>query len=417
VSRSLHVAIALLVTGCAANDDVSGPSDETAAAGQGSASSAGSGGAQTATTLGNAGKSGNDGNLAAAGAAGSAAGSGGTLMKDASLADAPIDAALDTGVTDPGTKGDGDFIIGPDYKNAPELTVNATTPKGTIFNFSMSSRDSTIYPGRPDLNPPGDYSRGVWVYIPKQYVDGTPAPLAVVQDGGQYGPDGRGYLGFLPTVLDNLIAAKKVPVMIAVMINPGPGDGQGSERGLEYDTVSDVYATFIEKEALPAVRQDSAIHKAYPNLAFTTNPEARMTMGCSSGAAAAFTMGWFRPDPYRRIVTYSGTFVDQDPKNPIYPHGAWSYGESLIAQSAVKPLRVFLAFGENDNNLDGDPRFHNDMMHNWVTANTMVAAALKAKNYHYRSLFAKGAGHCDGRVTLQTMPETLEWAWRGYPIP
>ncbi len=147
-----------------------------------------------------------------------------------------------------------------------------------------------------------------------------------------------------------------------------------------------------------------------------TVPFGAIGLGVSSGAAAALTMGWFHPDRYRRLTTYSGTFVNQDPKNPIYPHGAWSYGEFLIANTTAKPLRIFLQVGENDNNLDSDPRFNNDMMHNWITANRMVAAALKAKGYHYRFLFAKGAGHCDDRVQAQTLPETLSWIWRGYPI-
>ena len=115
VNRALHVAIALIFVGCAVNDDVPGPSDETAGAGQADPSAAGTGGAQAATALGSGGKSGNSGNPAAAGVSGSAPSSSGTLTKDASLADAPIDAPADTGVTDPGTKGDGDFlIIGPD---------------------------------------------------------------------------------------------------------------------------------------------------------------------------------------------------------------------------------------------------------------------------------------------------------------
>jgi enterochelin esterase-like enzyme len=332
----------------------------------------------------------------------------GSTSVDAAMPDARTDSAIDTGVADPGTEGDGDFVIGPNYQDAPELTANPMAPKGSVFAFSMDAKKSTIYPG--------DFQRGVWVYVPKQYVDGVAAPFIVAQDGGQYGPGGQGYTHRLPTVLDNMIFAKKLPVMVAVMINPGPGDGQGSERGLEYDTVSDVYSSFIEKEALPAVQGDSAIQKAYPNLRFTSNPEGRSTLGCSSGGAASFTMGWFRPDLYRRLTTYSGTFVDQDPKNPIYPHGAWSYGEFLVANAAPKPLRVYLTVGDNDNNLDSDPRFNNDMMHNWMTANKMLAAALKAKGYHYRFLYAKGAGHCDDRVQAQTLPETLLWMWRGYPI-
>jgi enterochelin esterase-like enzyme len=332
----------------------------------------------------------------------------GAMREAAAPADGSPDAAADTGVVDPGTSGDGDYTIGPTYQNAPELTPNPMAPKGTVFMFQMDSRTSAIYKGIT-----GAFMRGVWVYVPKQYVDGTAAPLIIAQDGGQYGPNGKGYTERLPVVLDNMIYAKKLPAMVALMINPGPGDGRGSERGLEYDTVSEVYSNFIETEALPAVEQDAAVRQAYPRLKFTTDPEGRATLGCSSGAAASFTMGWFHPERYARLTTFSGTFVNQDPTNPSYPHGAWSYGEFLIANNAKKPLRVFLQVGENDNNLDA---MFGDMMHDWVKANQMVAAALKGKGYHYRFVFAKGAGHCDDRVQAQTLPETLLWIWRGYPI-
>jgi enterochelin esterase-like enzyme len=395
----------MLIASCSGDDAPMAGAEPTA--------NAGAGGRATEVVMSHPSTGGSAGNVAA-GSGGNGGESGaskmmdGSTVADTSTRDAPADTTIDTGVADPGTDGDGDFVIGPSYQDAPELTANPMAPKGTVFAFTMDANKSTVYPG--------DFQRGVWVYVPKQYTDGVAAPFIVAQDGGQYGPGGQGYTHRLPTVLDNMIFAKKLPVIIAVMINPGPGDGQGSERGLEYDTVSDVYASFIEKEALPAVQNDAAIRKAYPNLSFTTNPEGRSTLGCSSGGAASFTMGWFRPDLYRRLTTYSGTFVDQDPKNPIYPHGAWSYGEFLVRDSAPKPLRVFLTVGENDNNLDSDPRFNNDMMHNWMTANKMLAAALKAKGYHYRFLFARGAGHCDDRVQAETLPETLLWMWRGYPI-
>ena len=136
-------------------------------------------------------------------------------------------------------------------------------------------------------------------------------------------------------------------------------------------------------------------------------------MGGSSGGAAAFTMGWFRPDLYHRILTYSGTYVDQQsPKNPESPHGAWEYHEHLIAKSEVKPLRIWLEVGENDNGSKKDEA----SLHNWVMANERMAAALKAKGYHYRYEFAAGAGHVDGKVVKQTLPEALLWLWRGYPI-
>jgi enterochelin esterase-like enzyme len=296
--------------------------------------------------------------------------------------------------TDPGMDGDGDYTIGPDYTNAPELTRQEGVPQGTVHAFTMESTDSKIYPGLK-----GAYTRHVWVYVPSQYVAGTPAPFIVAQDG-------KGYTNRLPVVLDNLIAARRVPVMIAVMIDSGGGDGRGSERGLEYDTLSDKYASFIETEVLPRITKDYQV-------TFTTDPEGRAAMGGSSGGAAAFTMGWFRPDMYRRILTYSGTYVNQQsPVNPESPHGAWEYHEHLIPQSDPKPLRIWLEVGSRDNGFDRDEA----SLHNWVLANQRMAVALKAKGYHYSFVYCEGAGHVDRKAVGQTLPGALEWLWRGYPV-
>ena len=186
----------------------------------------------------------------------------------------------------------------------------------------------------------------------------------------------------------------------------------GSERGLEYDRVSEDYTNFIETEVLPVIPKVPEIAAAYPKLAFTEDPWGRASMGGSSGGACAFTMGWLRPDLYRRILTYSGTFVAQH-STPAYPHGAWEYHEHLIAEAETKPLRVFLEVGESDLDLNKN---YGDGMHGWVAANEAMAAALAAKSYHYRYLFAKNAGHVDGKVLRQTLPETLRWLWVGYPI-
>lgn len=291
-----------------------------------------------------------------------------------------------------------EFTIGPVYANAPELTVREGVPKGTIHEFTMNSEDSKIYPGiarnRP---PPAPYKRQVWVYVPPQYVEGTPAPFIVAQDG-------RGYTNTLPRILDNMIHDHRLPVMIAVMINSGGGDAQGSQRGLEYDTVSETYTLFIETEVLPKISKDY-------NITFTKDPEGRATMGGSSGGAAAFTMGWFRPDLYRRILTYSGTYVNQQsPLHPESPRGAWGYHEYLIGASERKPLRIWLEVSQNDNGATRPEA----SLHNWVLANQRMAAALKAKGYPYRYVFAENAGHTDGRVTRQTLPGALEWLWEGY---
>ena len=142
---------------------------------------------------------------------------------------------------------------------------------------------------------PAPYTRRVAVYVPKQYVPGTAAPFIVGADG----PD-----PLLFTALDNLIAQKRVPVMIAISIGNGSGDAQGSQRGLEYDTMSGRYAEFVETEVLPLVEKQYGV-------TLTKDPEARATMGCSSGASAALSMAWYRPDLYHRVLSYSGTYVNQ----------------------------------------------------------------------------------------------------------
>jgi enterochelin esterase-like enzyme len=321
------------------------------------------------------------------------------------------DAGIDSGVSDPGTTGDGDFMIGPNPAPHPDVATK-NVPHGRTFSFKLDSTRSAIFPGTTTTLLPQNvhaFMRDVGVYIPKQYVDGTKAPFVVVQDARDQNE--------LRNTIDNLIVDKRLPILIALFVNSGGGDSKGSERGLEYDTMSDAYSRFVDTEVLPAAKHDSAIKAAYPLLAFTDNPEGRSTYGCSSGGSAAFTQGWFTPNAYRRIVTYSATLVDQQdddaPEETQFPLGGWEYhsGLKLIASNAMKPLRVFLEVGEHDNGY-GDPE---STHHNWVMANQRTAAALKAAGYHYRFVFVKGAGHCDAAAVRATLPETLQWMWAGYP--
>src|SRR6267142_1955246 len=314
----------------------------------------------------------------------------------------------------PSAKNDGNFIIGPTHNPAPEMVANEGVPKGDVFEFTMESKDSKIYPGIarepntfavPDpADPnkvivnsyPAPYTRRVAVYVPKQYVPGTEAPFIVGADG----PDRT-----LFTALDNLIAEHRVPVMIAISIGNGSGDAQGSERGLEYDTMSGLYAEFVETEVLPLVE------KQY-NVKLTKDPDARATTGCSSGGAAAMAMAWYHTDLYHRVLTYSGTFINQQwPSNPQTPGGAWDLHAKLIPASEPKPLRIWMQVGDKDLL---NPNVMRDNMHDWVLANENMAKALAAKGYHYQFVFAKNATHCDGSVKQQTLPEALEWLWKGY---
>ena len=306
------------------------------------------------------------------------------------------------------TKDGVEFIIGPDYTWAPEVKVRDDVPKGAVHEFTMNSEDSKIYPGiargQKGVVP---YKRHVTVYVPAGYVPGTPSPFIVGQD--------ENYRDFMPTVLDNMIHDQRIPAMIAVMIKSGGGDSLGSERGLEYDTVSGLYAQFIETEVLPLIEKDYHVK-------FTKDPDARATLGGSSGAAAAFTMAWFRPDLYHRVLSYSGTFVNQQsPLNfdapreqwiyqPDSPRGAWEYHAKFIPESPRKPIRIWLHVSEQDNGYNRDEA----SLHNWVMANERMAAALKAKGYAYRYVFAKEAGHTDSRVIRQTLPGALEWLWADY---
>ncbi len=292
----------------------------------------------------------------------------------------------------------GDYVVGPPYKNAPELTPRENVPKGKVYHFTMSSTESKFYPGisKAVLGQIVPYQRNVTVYVPNQYVPGTPAPFLVSQDSMGAGE--------LPTILDNMIADHRLPALVAVMINSGGGDAQGSERGLEYDTVSGKYAEFIEAEVLPRISRDY-------HVTFTKDPDGRMTMGGSSGAACAFTMAWFHPDLYHRVVSYSGTFVNQQwPPNPDSLHGAWEYHDHFIRESKRKPLRIWMHVGEQDLRYR-DPE---STYHNWPLANIRMAEALKQKGYHYQFLFARDSGHVDGRVVRETLPAALEWVWRGY---
>ncbi len=284
--------------------------------------------------------------------------------------------------------GDGDYSIGPDYAPAPEETQRVGIPHGKLVEFHMNSADSKFFPG---VN--GPIERLVSVYVPAQYVAGSAAPFIYSADS--YGLKDRQ----MANILDNMIADRRLPVMVAVMVaNGGPG------RSLEYDTVSPFYADFVEAEILPRVEKEAGIK-------LTKDPEARMTYGGSSGGAMALTMAWFRNDRYHRVLSYSGTFVNLR-SNPDAPHAAYEYPENFFPKSPVKPIRIWMHVSENDlgaNTASAD-------MRNWPIANQRLAAALKAKGYHYQFVYSKNSGHVDSKVIRQTLPQALEYVWQGYPI-
>jgi enterochelin esterase-like enzyme len=217
------------------------------------------------------------------------------------------------------------------------------------------------------------------------------------------GADGPDRLLF--AALDSEIAAHKLPAIIAISIGNGGGDAQGSERGLEYDTMSGKYAEFVEHEVLPRVETEAKVK-------LTHDPDGRATTGGSSGASCALIMAWYHPEWYHRVLSYSGTFINQQwPSNPETPHGAWGFHDHLIPQSPKKPIRIWMDVGDRDL---FNPNAMRDNMHDWVLANERMAQVLAAKHYHYQFVFAENAGHVDRPTKTQTLPEALEYLWQGY---
>jgi Putative esterase len=353
----------------------------------------------------------------------------------------------------PSIHSNGNFIIGPRHTAAPEILPQPRVPTGKIYTFTMNSTDSVIYnpgivrddppncfdgstnvaataPGDPSYlllttSHPGTWTRPVNVYVPAGYAGGNDMPFLVIQDG---------LTAPLFTVLDNLISQRRIPPIVAISIGPGGQDAQGSQRGREYDTVSGEYAEWVEREVLPRVEQTAGIR-------LTKDPDGRATLGISSSGVAAFSMAWFHPELYHRVLAYSPTLLNQQwPHNPALRGGAWEFhspyagppepnlnivgfgnptpstlpvATPLLLQSPRKPIRFWFETG------DRDAFYFNpvmpDGMHDLTLADEHMAKVLAAKGYQYQFIFAKNAGHVDGPTLLQTLPHALEWVWNGFP--
>jgi len=264
-----------------------------------------------------------------------------------------------------------------DYTLGPDSQEQAGVPKGTVQEFPW--KESKVYPGT---------ERQCWIYLPPGHDASKEYPLIVFQDGGgAVNPKGQFRV---PIVLDNLAHKGEIPPMVALFINPGtvpgaaPGAKARSTRSYEYDTPDGTYAKFLIDEMLPEVAKHAKISPV---------PEQRAVVGISSGGICAFTVAWFRPDAFRKVITGIGSFTN-------IRGGVWY--PAAIRKTERKPIRVFLQDGCNDlDNLHGS----------WPLANQSMAAALKFMEYDYRFVFGDGPhGGKHGGVIL---PESLRWLWRG----
>ena len=299
------------------------------------------------------------------------------------------------------------------------------TPIGRFNRFGFESyewtKDSKKQKGVPEgkliampkhtskITYPGS-ARDWWVYVPAQYKKGTAVRLMVFNDG-------RGYChgeGNACIVMDNLIHQKKIPVMIALFIQPGDiaskqkGGKSYRNRSNEYDTCTAQFATFLEKEIFPIVYEKYTISK---------KPEDHAIVGASSGGSCAFTAAWHRPDLFRRVISFVGSFcdfrhVDDYPSHlkkknniPLDKFGPWKtahdYPGLIRKTDPPKPIKVFLQDGDND--LD-------NKLGNWFLNNERMAAALEHAGYDFK--FVAGHGMHSSRHGKAILPECIEWVWK-----
>ena len=254
--------------------------------------------------------------------------------------------------------------------------VSTSIPTGEVIKAEFDQ--SRVYPGT---------WREYWVYVPQQLDRSKPAPVMVFQDGIQYNA---------PKVFDELISQKAVPPIVGVFVMHGRVRAPSADaldrmnRSFEYDAVSGDYARFLLDELLPH------ISKAH-DLALSTDPNDRAIAGNSSGAIAAFTAAWQRPDAFRRVFSAIGTYVGL--------RGGHEY-PVLIRKTEPKPLRIFLQDGQNDlNNYTGS----------WWVANQDMLSALEYAGYDVRHEW--GDGEHNSRHATAIFPEVLKWLWSDWPAP
>jgi gluconolactonase len=259
----------------------------------------------------------------------------------------------------------------------------AGVPEGKLTQHQWTSR---IYPGT---------TRDYWVYVPAQYKADKPACVMIFQDGQGMIGTGEKTRWRVPVVFDNLIHKGEMPVTVGIFINPGvlpPLDETTQQarynRSYEYDALSDRYARFLLEEILPEVSR---------TVNLSPDPNDRALAGSSSGAMAAFTAAWHRPDQFRRVLSFIGSYVN------LRGGHLWS---SMVRKTEAKPLRVFLQDGNRDLNIYSG---------SWWMANQDLAMALDYSGYDAK--FVTGTEAHNGIHGSAILPDALRWLWREYPKP
>jgi enterochelin esterase family protein len=279
------------------------------------------------------------------------------------------------------------------YRLGPDSLEQEGVPKGELRGpFTLPSK---VFPGTQHT---------YFIYVPAQYDPKTPASLMIFNDGQAYmAPQGDIRA---QNVLDNLIYRREIPVMIAVFINPGRRPDQpeptprnwgdrDTNRPTEYNSLDDRYPRVIVDELLPVVTKDYNI---------SPDPERRGIGGCSSGAIAAFTVAWERPDQFRKVLSMVGSFTNI--------RGGHAYAD-IVRKSDRKPIRVFLQDGRNDNR--GQRRGGEyDATWDWFLQNVRLVEALLNKGYDVN--YTWSIGKHGARQGGPLVPEMMRWLWRDQAV-
>src|SRR5512134_1237864 len=279
------------------------------------------------------------------------------------------------------------------YQLGPDSLPREGVPKGEMRG--PFTRPSQAYPGTQHT---------YWVYVPAQYSPATPASLMVFNDGQAF-KNMEGDLR-VPNVLDNLIWRRERPVMLGVFINPGRTPEQPeptpqewgdrtTNRPTEYNSLDDRYARVIVDELLPALEKDYNVAK---------DPERRGIGGASSGAIAAFTVAWERPNEFRKVLSLIGSFTN------IRDGHAYA---DIVRKSERKPIRIYLQDGRNDNRGVGRGGTY-DPLRDWFLQNVRLKDALVEKGYDLN--YQWGIGRHSQKHGGAILPDMMRWLWRDQPV-
>jgi gluconolactonase len=274
-----------------------------------------------------------------------------------------------------------------DYALGPDSQPQRGVPKGSVAKYELKA--GALYPGTPHT-----YS----VYVPAQYDAAKPAPFMIFLDGNAFLSDKLR----VPIVFDNLIAKHDLPPLIGIFIDPGvlPAVSDQAqnrvERIFEYDSLSDRYSRFLLEELIPEVAKKYNLSK---------DPNDRALCGLSTGAVGTFVAAWNRPDQFRRVLSFIGTYVAMKGADAL---------PALIRKTEPKPIRIFLQDGKNDHIVPAEP-YGTYFAGSWPINNQVMFEALESTGYDAKLVMGDG-GH-DIVQAAAIMPEAVRWLWRGYPDP